>query len=385
MGLFDLFKKKSKDAKPLLRPTSAKSLVFLDVRSKEPVVYCFDFRYRGYPSVVGIDKYADNKEVISNTAYGFYDRDLLDYDKYKDLESYVSSMNSDEVKVVFVEPRLHIKTQKGRNLFADEDVSIMLNKWMSAEEIKEKYNLAVSKIDKEWIKSGKLKAINEQERAKIEEYDRKRAEENEKIDEIIRAAENEIKNEKLDITGHEKFFDYMMKEWTPKEAIRWAKLMQLEKRKNNGKLSKKIVNSTLKKAFGGDSPEDRTVIVMLEELSYVWKDAQEVAKYYYGQRNFKREWKKWDVTKAVKLYAKMYEEANNDNCETLINERRKKKNKEDERRAKARIDSAKARLKGEIEDLKNENEKGGFGGRKADRMAEQIIARNRSEKSEERR
>ena len=124
---------------------------------------------------------------------------------------------------------------------------------------------------------------------------------------------------------------------------------------------------------------------MLEKLSYVWKDAQEVAKYYYGQRNFKREWKKWDVTEAVKLYAKMYEEANNDNCETLINERRKEKNKKDERIAKARIDSAKARLKGEIEDLKNENEKGGFGGRKADRMAEQIIARNRSEKSEERR
>ena len=83
-------------------------------------------------------------------------------------------------------------------------------------------------------------------------------------------------------------------------------------------------------------------------------------------------------------YADNYEKANNDNCEALINKWRKEIDRRERYSIEQRIVRLKPKLNSEIAYLKEENEKGGFGGVKSDKVAEKIIARIKSKKSEKR-
>lgn len=297
MAFLNLFKTPRKKEGIKLKQVNPIDLLFEDINAESKTYYSFvqdvnttataEIKKKGLLSdeeCHRIWKVRDDAYWNFRSSAGFASRDdavkRLKEDRIQTLERALKNKRGN-IRVIFVKVGLHIEDINKNAIYTDQ-IEVNLQGGMKAEEIKKKYEEAVKLVDKEWIKSGKLKQLNDElkEKRAIEE---KEAEEYRKQkDQQRQNLEEEIKNEKLDVTDHELYFkdfeEGKLHDWMTIEerAITWGKLLQIEKRKN-GHYTQKIVRDTFSKAYGGDSWEIvRDLGVAANALACFWKDLPDV-------------------------------------------------------------------------------------------------------------
>ena len=171
---------------------------------------------------------------------------------------YLNSVSPDEKIQVFAESATSLKLKDiNHKRIEIGPVSYEVHGKMSRQDIVAAYEAAVLAAEEKFLQSGKLAKLNKRVQAK-NEAEAEKAEQKKKAQaEMLAVVEEKVKDEKLDLKGHDIWFNDVKQSADPtissnaEVAERWGKLMQIEMRKNFGLLTPKIIMNTFKEASLG--------------------------------------------------------------------------------------------------------------------------------------